>query len=141
MDPARHKELTGAGNERILENLDHAAERLRGPGRPHGLWIRTPIIPGATDDEANILAIGRRLARLGEIVDRWDLCAFNNLARDKYARLGMSWPFDQAKPMRKEDMERLTETARRSGVDPAVVQWGGGARIENPADGIQAQCG
>ena len=26
-------------------------------------------------------------------MERWELCAFNNLCRDKYGRLGLEWAF------------------------------------------------
>ena len=60
----------------------------------HRLWIRTPLIPGATDSDANLAAIGRHLAdRLDGTVFRWELCAFNNLCRDQYTRLGLQWDY------------------------------------------------
>ena len=43
MDPEKHREYTGAGNEIILANL---ARLLRAGQR---VWIRVPIIPGVND--------------------------------------------------------------------------------------------
>ena len=91
IDAEAHQQFTGVGNERILDNLDwlggwltdHPAVRL---------WIRTPLIPGATLTEENITGIGAWLAEhLPGRVERWELCAFNNLCRDKYTRLGLEW--------------------------------------------------
>ena len=46
MDPNRHKEYTGIGNDRILDNLINIADTMRKQGVPKALWIRTPIISG-----------------------------------------------------------------------------------------------
>ena len=61
---------------------------------PLALWIRTPLIPGATASDENLSAIGRHLAEhLDGTVSRWELCAFNNLCRDQYTRLGLEWAY------------------------------------------------
>ncbi|MFA6032327.1 MAG: glycyl-radical enzyme activating protein, partial [Myxococcota bacterium] len=59
MNPVEHKRHTGSSNERILENLRFIGDTMRQTGKPGTLWIRTPIIPGATDDDFTIAAIGR----------------------------------------------------------------------------------
>ena len=115
-DSARHKEWTGAGNEIILINLQVVAEW---GGR---LWIRTPIIPGATDDEENIKSIGGILRQYA--IERWELCAFNNLCGSKYESLGRPWEFGGVPLQRREDMERLTEIAIQSGACPDT-RWTG----------------
>jgi len=46
------------------------------------------VIPGATDSSENILGIGDFIKEnLEGAIVRWELCAFNNLCRDKYVRL------------------------------------------------------
>jgi pyruvate formate lyase activating enzyme len=90
IDPERHARFTGQTNERILANLIALGEQTRQGELPAELWIRTPLIPGATLSEENIRGIGAFIAReLGDVVTRWELCAFNNLAADKYHRLGL----------------------------------------------------
>jgi len=106
-DSQRHKEWTGAGNEMILKNLKVIAES------DINLWLRTPIIPGATDDEGNIRAIGETL-REYQNIERWELCAFNNLCASKYASLGRKWEFEDEKLVRREDMEHLVKTAKQA---------------------------
>ena len=119
IDPDRHREFTGSGNERILDNLIRAAEYTRGHTRPREIWIRTPVIPGATDRKENIAGIGSFIAaHLHGTVTRWELCAFNNLCRDKYRRLGKEWAFGASGLMEREAMEELSRTAQSSGVDP-----------------------
>jgi pyruvate formate lyase activating enzyme len=66
--------------------------------------------------------IGAFLARhLAGIVDRWELCTFNNLCRDKYRRLGLEWKLAQEPLISQETLHELEECAKASGVNPDVV--------------------
>ena len=94
MDPHSHQDHTGQHNEPILRNLLFVRNFIRASGGTKKLWIRTPLIPDATDLPLNLFAIGNFLAsELIDAVERWELCAFNNLCRDKYHRLGMQWQY------------------------------------------------
>jgi len=139
MDPARHQALTGVRNDRILANLAGLGRKV-GSGRgPAGLWIRTPIIPGATDSAENVAAIGRFLAdNVGPSVGRWELCAFNNLCRDKYTRLGLRWEFHDAELLTREALEALVAAAQRSGVHPDIVIGTGSTRLSQAESGAEA---
>lgn len=131
IDPARHKTLTGHLNQPILENAIRAAEFISSRNKERQMWIRTPIIPQATDTDENIRGIGRFIAdNLNGAVSRWELCAFNNLCKDKYLRLDMPWPYADCGLPDKAHMEHLAEVARASGVDPAIVHWSGATRAE-----------
>ncbi len=122
MDPDEHARLTGHHNRRILANLAQLTEHMASHELPAALWIRTPLIPGETDTEANLHAIGSHLATAhGDRVQRWELCTFNNLCEDKYRRLGLTWPYAGVKPQSPETLAHLGDVARASGVDPAIV--------------------
>lgn len=108
MNDADHQRWTGRSNAMILRNLGVAALWAKGNGR---LWIRTPIIPGATDSDENIRAIGNRINAIGG-AERWELCAFNNLCTDKYERLDIDWAFKNAPLVSKKRMEELLAIAR-----------------------------
>lgn len=135
IDGERHRAYTGHPNGRILANLlDLAASMRRKAGR-RALWIRTPLIPGCTATEANVAGIGGFVAaHLAGVVSRWELCAFNNLAADKYRRLGRAWGFEDTPLMTADDLARLGAVACRSGVDPAIVTVTGPVRVECPAE-------
>ena len=127
MDDKRHEQFTGVSNGKILENLEQLPERLK--ATQTDLWIRTPIIPDTTDQEDNILKIGEFIAtRLKGRVARWELCAFNNLGKEKYARLGEDWAYKNTLLMEREKMEALYHVARGSGVDEDIVFWTGSVR-------------
>lgn len=108
MNDADHERWTGRGNTMILRNLGVAALWAKGNGR---LWIRTPIIPGATDSVENIRAIGERINAIGG-AERWELCAFNNLCTDKYKRLDIDWSFKDAPLITKQRMDELLAVAK-----------------------------
>ena len=108
MNDADHLRWTGRSNAMILRNLGVAALWAKGNGR---LWIRTPIIPGATDSDENIRAIGNRINAIGG-AERWELCAFNNLCTDKHERLDIDWAFKNAPLVSKKRMEELLAVAR-----------------------------
>jgi pyruvate formate lyase activating enzyme len=130
MDPEAHRALTGVENGRILENLEALAGLARAGGAPR-IWIRTPLIPGATATGERVREIGAWIAEhMDGAVDRWELCAFNNLCRDKYQRLGIPWEYAAAPLLGREELEALGAAARSSGVDPARVGVTGSAREE-----------
>jgi pyruvate formate lyase activating enzyme len=127
----QHKAFTGRPNRVILENLERIIEYRKEHHMPEKIWIRTPIIPQATDNVENIRAIGRFITKkLGGSIDRWELCAFNNLCEDKYQRLGLEWAYKNQDSLDRQVMESLAQAARHSGVDPDVVQWTGNTRLE-----------
>lgn len=133
MDEQRHLRFTGKSNDRILRNLRDLADTIRaGRGKPE-LWVRTPLIPGATATVENVMHIGAFLAELGALVTRWELCAFNNLAGDKYRRLGLRWDFADTPLLAHERLCALEQVARRSGVDPRIVVATGPTRLEAAA--------
>jgi pyruvate formate lyase activating enzyme len=131
VDTVKHNNFTGTSNELIFNNLIHIYDYMSTHDTPCKLWIRTPIIPGATEREENITGIGRFIAtRLKGGVSRWELCSFNNLCRDKYLRLSLDWAFKESPLLTKGRMEELTEIARGSGVDPDIVSWSGPTKFE-----------
>ena len=129
IDSEKHKKHTGAGNEKILANAVFAADFKKNHPYPKTLWVRTPVIPGATDTVENIRGIGDFIhANIEGAVDRWELCAFNNLCRDKYQRLELDWSFAETDLPEASRMEELTRIAK-SRVSPSIVCWSGSTKL------------
>ena len=122
MDPGRHRELTGVDIGPVLNSV----RLIDGMEKP--VWVRTPIIPGCTDTEENIAALGEFIAGNLKAAERWDLLAFNNTCGSKYARLGLEWELDGAGLLDRSAMESLAQVARASGV--REVEWSGATRRE-----------
>jgi pyruvate formate lyase activating enzyme len=88
------------------------------------------VIPGATDTPENIRGIGDFInANLQGAVARWELCAFNNLCRDKYKRLEIDWPFVHTELPERSLMEELILIVK-SRVFPSIVCWSGSTKLE-----------
>jgi pyruvate formate lyase activating enzyme len=130
LDPGLHRHYTGQDNAVLLENLHWLAGKVRELPGEKALWVRTPLIPGATATQENIAAIGAFVSELGSAVQRWELCAFNNLCRDKYRRLDLDWPYKETPLLQQAELEQAGEWARLSGVDPEIVFVTGAARVE-----------
>jgi len=130
IDAQRHRTFTGSDNRIILENLLHVSRYIDSHLYPEGLWIRTPLVPGATDTIDNIRGIGEWLGRnLPGQIARWELCSFNNLCKDKYTRLSMTWPFQDAELLKSDQIDKLVLVAKSSGVDPNIVYWSGSSKL------------
>lgn len=128
-DSIKHKKYTGAGNEKILENLLYIADYVRKQGSKV-IWIRTPVIPAATAFEENIISIGDFISEnILDVTSRWELCAFNNLCRDKYRRLNKEWIFKETKLMKKSEMDSLLNAAKKTGAGE-IASWSGATEIE-----------
>ena len=130
-DPEKHSRWTGQDNRRILDNLLYTRDFMAGhPGMT--LWVRTPLIPGATANRDTIERIGRFIRdELGSLVQRWELCAFNNLCRDKYRRLDLDWAYTSTPLMSRQEMSDFEKIAKDSGPDPERTSVTGAARVEN----------
>jgi len=133
IDPDKHKKFTGYSNEKIIENLIYLSQYINDHKTPKEIWIRTPIIPDTTARFENINGIGKLISsKLNGMVTRWELCSFNNYCKDKYIRLGINWHFKNYNLLSKSFMEQITDTAKKSGVDPNIVNWKGS--ISNDQD-------
>lgn len=109
MDDLQHRRVTGVSNRTILENL----QALSADG--HRIRIRLPIIPGITDDDDNILAIGAFAAGLPSIPPI-DLLPYHHLAAAKYERLGKGYRLPDSRPPTEDTLTRLANLLRSQGL-------------------------
>ena len=131
MDAITHQDFTGQQNERILKNLKFVRDTIQSSGMSQTLWIRTPLIPDATDDPKNLLAIGDFLAsEMAGTVDRWELCAFNNLCRDKYRRLGMQWQFEETPLYTQSELDERYEMSTTNHFPKEKIIITGATRVQ-----------
>lgn len=131
-DPQLHQEYTRTPLATVLETLDFITAYMQSHSIPTKLWIRTPLIPGATARAENLTTLGKMIAeRWSGAVSRWDLLAFNNLCKDKYLRLGLNWIYQDTPLLTRDALEELAVTAAASGVEPGIVHWSGATRLED----------
>ena len=84
IDPAKHRLLTGRDNANILAMARRAAQL----GVP--LWIRHVLVPGLTDDEAGLRAMGDFIASL-PTVQRVEVLPYHTLGLFKWQKLGIPY--------------------------------------------------
>lgn len=121
-DNSLHEKFTKQGNKLIIENLRRIAESIAAGTIPSDLWIRTPLIPGATATAGNIAAIGRFISEeLHGTVTRWELCAFNNSCMTKYERLNLPWTYNDTPLIDRNTVEAMRQAAISSGVSEDLV--------------------
>lgn len=133
LDPNLHCQYTGVNNQSILENLAYIHTYIKNQPQNIELWIRTPLIPGATDSDENLTAIGKYLSNnLSESIQRWELCAFNNLCRDQYTRLGLEWRYANTPLMSPGEIQHCERVAKLAYTHPEIVIATGATRVEEP---------
>ncbi len=127
-DPQAHKRFTGQDNQLILDNLRWLGKAVR-QREDLRIWVRTPLIPGSTDSPENIRALAALIIEaLGTRLERWELCAFNNLCRDKYRRLGLDWDYQDTPLYDQQVLDELQDLARSCGLPSGRVAVTGAAR-------------
>jgi len=110
IDPARHKAATGADNGLILSNIRRLAERKA------DLLLRTPLIPGFTDDKENITGIAEFVASLDADIPV-ELLNFNPMCRDKYESLRIPYQFDSnQREIPEKDVQALKQILTEHGL-------------------------
>ena len=113
IDDARHRELTGLPTGPILDNL-----RALVAAHP-SVWIRVPIVPGHTDDEADVAAIAALVDELPR-VRHVSLLPFHATGGAKARRLGRPAPLESLAPPPPEKMETLADFFRERGLAVSI---------------------
>lgn len=110
MDSDKHRELTGAGNELILENLRRLADQFKGR-----LVIRMPIIPGINNTDSNISSTISLMKETG--INEINLLPLHHLGKEKYHLLGKKYPLNGHLTPDREEMTRLLGIFRLHGLN------------------------
>jgi len=87
----RHRALTGRDPEPTLE----FARRLAARRQP--VWIRFVLVPGLTDDAADLAHIAGFAAELGN-VQRVEVLPFHQMGRFKWQTLGIRYALENTEP-------------------------------------------
>lgn len=112
-DDAAHRRLTGVSNELILDNV----RRLSDAG--HAIRIRVPLIPGANDDEENLIATARFVKSLACVAEI-DILPYNDILRAKLPRLSVDYPLQQSDRPTDERIGRVVRLMESFGLSVKV---------------------
>jgi pyruvate formate lyase activating enzyme len=109
MTPDLHHRLTKVDNQPI-----HAfARRLAAARKP--IWVRFVVVPGWTDDMAEIERIAAFAAELGN-VERVDVLPFHQMGRFKWEKLAMDYQLKDAQPPSRTTMDEAIARFRAAGL-------------------------
>lgn len=108
IDNVVHKELTGHGNENIIDFFRYLDE-IHKP-----IWIRHVLVPGISDDDAALVRTRDFIRTLGN-VERVEVLPYHAFALGKYAELGIEYALkDTQSPTaeRVANANEILETAK-----------------------------
>ncbi|GMW05225.1 MAG: pyruvate formate-lyase-activating protein [Gammaproteobacteria bacterium] len=108
-DEQKHRHLTG----REPGPTRDFAKRLASRRRP--MWVRFVLVPGLTDDPAEVEQIARFAGSLGN-VERVDVLPFHQMGRYKWEKLGIEYKLSEVEPPTTELVERVCATFRAHGL-------------------------
>jgi pyruvate formate lyase activating enzyme len=89
------------------------ARRLAARRRP--VWVRFVLVPGWTDDPAEVEGVARFAAGLGN-VERVDVLPFHQMGRFKWKELGLEYRLGDVQPPSAEAVERACASFRSVGL-------------------------
>ena len=114
MDSKKHKKWTGAGNKRILKNL----QKLAKTGAE--IQIRIPLIKAVNMDEENIEATAVFVAALEGPGKMISLLPYHNVAGGKSAKLGQSYEPGSMSAPDEQDLARIINQFATHGLTATV---------------------
>lgn len=103
INPQRHKELTGFDNANILD----MARCLSDMGKP--VWIRHVLVPGHTDLDEDLDALGAFIDTLDN-VQRVEVLPYHTLGKFKWENLGVPYSLEDVAP---PSAERIKNAEQR----------------------------
>lgn len=108
-DPETYRRVTG----RELEPTLAFGRRLADRGVQ--IWVRFVLVPGLTDDVANVAAAADYVATLST-VSRVEVLPFHQMGRDKWESLGMRYELEDVSPPSPDLVERVRGQFRDRGL-------------------------
>lgn len=108
-DSATHLHVTGQEVAPVLRFARHLSEL----GKP--TWIRFVLVPGFTDDAANVDGLAAFVSTLNN-VERVEVLPFHQLGKFKWQQLGLRYPLSATPAPSHELLERVTHQFRSYGL-------------------------
>ncbi len=108
-DPATYEKVTRQPLQPTLE----FARRLSELGRP--LWVRFTLVPELTDARDNVEKLADICAGL-KTVERVEIQPFHQMGKEKWHRLGLTYPLENAQPPAIDLIDRVRSQFRSRGL-------------------------
>lgn len=113
VDEEKHIEATGLSNKLIKGNL-----KFLGQTCPEKVCLRVPIIPGFTDSDENVDAIGAFCKE--SHFPRVNILSYHKLGSTKHERLGGEYPIPEVQEPDDERMRHVADIIRSHGVECTI---------------------
>jgi pyruvate formate lyase activating enzyme len=108
-DPETYRRVTG----RDLQPTLDFGRRLAAAGTE--IWVRYVLVPGLTDDPANVDAVADYVATL-DTVSRVEVLPFHQMGRDKWETLGLRYQLEETRAPTPELVDRVRGQFRARGL-------------------------
>ena len=99
INPERHESLTGRSNSQTLKT----AQWLEEHGKP--FWLRYVLVPGISDFEEDIRALGEHFKSY-KMIQRVEILPYHTLGIHKYETMGQEYKLKDTKTNTHEQLER-----------------------------------
>ena len=99
IDNDNHKELTGFGNNSVLEFAKYL------DSRNISIWVRHIIIPGITDNKEDLQKLGEFIGKLKNL-HALDVLPYHTMGVHKYKELGIEYPLENVEALSVKDAEK-----------------------------------
>ncbi len=109
-DPETYRRVTSVELQPTLDFARRLSER------GNHMWIRYVLVPGVTDDPANIAEVADFVATL-DGVDRVEISPYHDYGEQKYEALGWTYPLHGVEPATKEQANAAGEVFAARGLD------------------------
>lgn len=109
VDEQKHIDATGMSNKQILDNLRYIGQRC-----PEKVCLRVPIIPGFTDSDENIDAIGAFSAE--NHFPSVNILPYHKLGATKFERLGSVYQMSDVQVPDDDQMRHIADIIESHGV-------------------------
>lgn len=96
IDSLKHKEITSHSNENILAFARYLKEK------DIPVWIRHVVVEGYTDNEEDLLELGKFLSSMKNM-KALDVLPYHDMGRVKYEKLGLEYPLKDIQPLSKSE--------------------------------------
>lgn len=102
---ARHEHITGRPNSRTLETAEWLEQHN------HSFWLRYVLVPGLSDFEEDLRALGEHFAGY-KCIERVELLPYHRLGVHKYEAMGLPYQLPDTKENTPEQLKKAEDILR-----------------------------
>lgn len=100
-----HEKLTGHSNEAVLAFVSYL-EQMKKP-----FWVRHVVVPGITDQQQSLVALGQYLKSLSYL-EKLEVLPYHSMGEVKYNQLGLDYPLKGTPQLTKQQAAECEKIIR-----------------------------